>query len=136
MKISNIDNCENKHRAKGYCRKHYLRFYKYGANTVKRDFVAIKGTYINDAGYRMIPINGKSCREHRIIMENYLERKLLKNENVHHINGDRLDNRIENLELWNTLQPAGQRPNDKLKYAKEILQQYENLEEVEDVHYW
>ena len=37
--------------------------------------------------------------EHRIIMENYLGRKLNRNEIVHHINEDKKDNRIENLEV-------------------------------------
>lgn len=43
--------------------------------------------------------DGKRIYEHRFIMEEFLERKLSKNEHVHHINGDPKDNRIENLQV-------------------------------------
>ena len=36
---------------------------------------------------------------HRFLMEQHLGRRLETHEHIHHINGDRLDNRIENLEL-------------------------------------
>ena len=45
-------------------------------------------------------------------MEEKLGRKLVKGESVHHINGVRDDNRPENLELWITFQPYGQRASD------------------------
>ncbi len=62
--------------------------------------------------------------EHVLIMSRYLERPLIKGETVHHKNGMRNDNRIENLELWNTSQPPGQRVEDKINWAKEFLHQY------------
>lgn len=57
-------------------------------------------------------------------MAEAIGRPLTEEENVHHRNGVRHDNRLENLELWSTSQPSGQRVEDKVEWAKEILSLY------------
>lgn len=51
-------------------------------------------------GYISINIDGRWIKEHKFVVENFLKRSLNKNEVIHHINGIKSDNRIENLMLF------------------------------------
>ena len=125
-KKCSIDNCEKKHNAKGYCATHYNRWKNLGDPLAE----IRKGKGSRITGY--VWKNGRA--EHRSVMEQHIGRTLMPHENIHHKNGDREDNRIENLELWSRSQPSGQRVVDKVNWAVEILSQYapEKLRKIND----
>lgn len=80
--------------------------------------------YEGDPFISMATGRDRQILEHRYVMSQHLGRPLLVSEEVHHLNGVRHDNRIENLELWVRSQPAGQRPEDLVAWAREILERY------------
>lgn len=121
-----IEGCQNGPPfIRGICNTHYQRAVRCGNENYK-PHMAPKGTgFVNKQGYRVVvDDSGKKVKEHRLVMERYLGRKLFPEENVHHKNGNRSDNRLENLELWSTKQPQGKRIEDLILYAKEIIKLY------------
>lgn len=135
--LCRVDDCGKAVKAKGWCGPHYRNW------TLRRDPLAAgpgagkqfgreaAGT-LNGQGYRVMRVIRSDGRphhvgQHRLVMEQMIGRELLPVETVHHKNGVRDDNRPENLELWSSHQPRGQRIEDKVAWAREILDLYGDL---------
>lgn len=88
---------------KGYTRRFLLNHgprgkqhwnYKIGVTKSSQGYLISSGCYDNPKSYKL-----GTMFEHRLIMSQYLDRPLESFEEVHHINGIKTDNRIENLQL-------------------------------------
>lgn len=104
-----IEGCGRKHSGHGLCDMHLYRLKHFGAATgvgptrPNRG----KGRTIAPTGYVQLFVPDYHCAskkgyvfEHRYVMEQHLGRHLKKGEVVHHIDGDKQNNAIENLQLF------------------------------------
>lgn len=135
-----FEGCERKPTARNLCHGHYKQWQEgrplsqlESSKRGPRPHTRKSGSYVSAEGYRLIcaPESPYTTRrdgyiqEHRLVMSEHLGRVLLPTEEVHHKNGNKLDNQLQNLELWSSKQPKGQRVEDKVEWAKEILALYE-----------
>lgn len=121
--------------AHGLCTVHYGRKKKGWPDWDSRPIRRKDGSaWKNANGYLVIyrpdhpnATSSGNVMEHVAVMSEILGRPLLDHERVHHLNGQRDDNRRKNLELWSVSQPPGQRVADKVRWAREILALYEKV---------
>lgn len=88
------------------------------------------GSTVKKNGYVRIKTEEGWFWEHRVVKEKQLGRKLYSHESIHHLNGQRDDNRIENLEIWIVSQVAGQRVCDKLNWLIDMYRLYNGKENL------
>lgn len=116
-----VEGCEKIAVTRGWCGMHYMRWQKTG-DPGEAGYLPKRRPPQPRLKRGYVVIGGK--RRNRLVMEEFLGRPLRADEEVHHKNGVKTDDRIENLELWSTSHPPGQRVVDKLVWAREIVARY------------
>lgn len=129
-----VQGCARPIVSRGLCEPHRQRLLTNGDVDPDLPLRQIAGVGFTRNGYVHVPVpreerwlaGGRSpIAEHRLVMARALGRPLGDDESVHHRNGDRGDNRLENLELWSRFQPTGARVADKVTWALEVLRRYD-----------
>jgi hypothetical protein len=131
--VCEVADCDRRRFARGHCSTHYRRLMTTGDARPEDPIRIVNGQGWESHGYWIVPVppserwltgGERRMAEHRLVMARHLHRPLEPDEVVHHINGDRRDNRLKNLELWSTAHPKGQRIADKVAFSLRMLERY------------
>ncbi len=97
MRGCSVEGCQDNGKiVRGFCKKHYLRWWTHGSPLILKRKENGSGSFQN--GYKTLPCkSGSAIREHRMIAVRVLGKPLPQKAIVHHANEIKKDNKNANL---------------------------------------
>lgn len=103
------------------CRKCYNEYVKKNIPVSNKVKLRKRTGFWYENGYKVLYNNGNSIKEHIFVMETHIGRKLLPNEVVHHIDGNKTNNNITNLRLMTNREHSSLHRKKELKAGKKLF---------------